>query len=122
MRKEEKNFAPSTIMEGMTSIRAVISSLENTPENARQIKEILYDANRAEKLHKEINWLKRISNVHGFTVNETDTETLSSLCLGNTHGGIIALTENKSIPHLLDAPNFIKKDGFYEVLRSKRQS
>ena len=116
MRKEEKNFAPSTIMEGMTSIRAVISVLENAPERARKIKEILYDKEREVKLHKEINWLKRISEIHGFSVNETDTQTLASLCLGNTHGGIIALTEDKTIPPLSDCADFIKKDGFYVMI------
>ena len=116
MRKEEKNFAPSTIMEGMTSIRAVISVLENAPERARKIKEILYDKEREVKLHKEINWLKRISEIHGFSVNETDTQTLASHCLGNTHGGIIALTEDKTIPPLSDCADFIKKDGFYVMI------
>lgn len=116
MRKEEKNFAPSTIMEGMTSIRAIISALESSPTNARKINKILYDVQRSEKLHKELHWLQRIAPVYGFSVEAADTEAITSLCLGSTHGGIIALTEEKVIPALADAADFVKKDGFYVMI------
>jgi hypothetical protein len=43
MIKEESRFASSTVFEGMTSIRALIDNLKNNVENARRIKEILFD-------------------------------------------------------------------------------
>ena len=42
MIKEETKFIESTVFEGMTSIRAIISAIDNKTNN-RQIKKILFD-------------------------------------------------------------------------------
>ena len=50
MKKENEKFAGSNIMEGMVSIRAVLSS-----GNGRKIEEILFDNAKAESKMKEIS-------------------------------------------------------------------
>ena len=73
MIKEEKRFAASTVFEGMTSIRAVLSS-EN--EGARTIKTVLYDRTKEKNKAKELGYLRRISAERGFTVEAISGEEL----------------------------------------------
>ena len=53
MKKENEKFAGSNIMEGMVSIRAVLSS-----GNGRKIEEILFDNAKAESKMKKISYLR----------------------------------------------------------------
>ena len=99
MQKESIKFADSTIFEGMTSIRALISGAD-AGVNDRKIEKILFDKERLPKIKKEIGYLKAISAAHGFTVEQTDKETVDSISLGSSHGGIIAYTSGRT---LLDA-------------------
>ena len=53
MQKESIKFESSTVLEGMTSIRALLSARKSGVNN-RPIERILYDKTREKKLEKEL--------------------------------------------------------------------
>ncbi len=95
MKKEDEKFASSTVMEGMVSIRAVLSA-----DNGRKIEEILYDKAKAESKMKEIAYLRRKGEELGFEVKAVDSEEIDKKCIGNSHGGLIALCSERALPDL----------------------
>ena len=115
MQKESIKFVDSTVFEGMTSIRSIIKGIDLGVNN-RQIKTILYDASKIKKIGKDIGYLKAVSEKYGFSVRESNNEKIAELTLGTSHGGIIAITEERVIPSLTpDSP--IKPDGFYCMIQ-----
>lgn len=111
MIKEEKRFSSSTLFEGMTSIRAVLSS-ENA--GARTIEKVLYDRAKEKTKAKELGYLRRISSERGFTVEAISSGELDELAVGNTHGGILALCTERQFSAPSDAD--IRADGFYAMI------
>ncbi len=95
MKKEDEKFASSTVMEGMVSIRAVLSA-----DNGRKIEEILYDKAKAESKMKEIAYLRRKGKELGFDVKAVSSEEIDKKCIGNSHGGLIALCSERALPDL----------------------
>lgn len=115
MIKEADKFGASSLMEGMTSIRAVLKNQDNPVHNDRKILEIIYDAARYDKIKKEIGYLSRQGEKYGFKVTESDKETIEKHTLGNSHGGIIALCTDRTIPSLTKSD--IKPSGFYVMIQ-----
>ena len=64
-----------------------------------------------EKIAKEIGYLKAVSEKYGFSVRESTAEEIEKLTLGSSHGGIIAITEERTIPCLSTLTD-INKNGF----------
>ena len=114
MQKEEIKFKDSCIFEGMTSIRAIIRGIDDK-RNSRRIIKILYDEARIQKIGKEIGYLRAVSQKYDYEVISSNEVELSELTLGNSHGGIIALCADRSLPYLDDSAN-IAKDGFYAII------
>lgn len=115
MQKEENKFSASIIFEGMTSIRAILNSGYGKVSD-RKIKEILFDGERIAKIGKEIGYLKAISSEYGFSVTETDEKTISEMSLGTSHGGIIAVCTERTIPCLTHDTK-IEENGFYAMIQ-----
>ena len=111
MIKEETRFSASTIFEGMTSIRAILSS-EN--QGARQIESILYDKAKEKSKAKELGYLRRISTEKGFFVKGITSEELNAMAVGNTHGGILAVCSERVYP--APSADLIRPDGFYAMI------
>ena len=114
MIKEESRFAESTVFEGMTSIRAVLDNIKDGKYNARKITKILYDEAKSRSKGKEIAYLKKMGELYSFPVESTNAEDIASLSVGTSHGGIIALCEERSYPYI-DINN-IKENGFYAMI------
>ena len=114
MIKEESRFTSSCVFEGMTSIRAVLENLKSEKTNARKIIKILYDRAKEKTKQKELGYLKKMGEVFDFSVECVDLDTIDSYCVGNSHGGIIALCEDRSYP-TLKSEN-IKENGFYAMI------
>ena len=114
MRKEETNFKDSTIFEGMTSIRAILRARDSLI-NDRKIKTVLYDGEKMQKIHKEVGYLKAVSQKYGFEVIESSAEEIENYALGQTHGGILAIAEERTIPPL-DSEK-IKECSFYVMIQ-----
>lgn len=113
MKNENEKYLPSNIFEGLTSIRAIIKAREEGHSD-RKINEIIYDAERKKKYGKEIAWLGRMAKKHDFTLTESNSDKVSELTIGTTHGGFVALCDERTLPRLEEIE--IKKDGFYVML------
>lgn len=114
MQKEETKFINSTVFEGMTSIRAIIKGIESGI-NDRKIEKILFDKGKRSKISKELGYLKAISGNFGFEIIETNGEELEKITLGNTHGGLVALSSERTLPCLtLDVK--LPENGFFVMI------
>ncbi len=115
MQKEESRFGASTILEGMVSIRALLSGRRDGI-NDRKIERILYDRERYAKIKKEIGYLTHEGERQGFTVEGIDTETFAEMTVGNTHGGLLAVCGERSLPCLSESAAEILPNGFYVMI------
>ena len=114
MQKEEIKFVDSTVFEGMTSIRSIIKGIDSGI-NTRKINEILFDKERKTKIGKELGYLRAISEKYGFKITETDSGELENITFGNTHGGLVAKTSDRILPHL--TPDIsLPKFGFFVMI------
>ena len=97
MLKEEQRFSPSNILEGMTSISALLNAGE---VNDRKIEKVLIDRSKRRSKSAQIGYLTAKSHELGFSVEFVDAEEIDRLSVGNTHGGILALCTPRTIPAL----------------------
>lgn len=117
MQKETIKFKDSLCFEGMTSIRSILRGIDENI-NDRRITKIIYDKDRLTKNAKHVGYLRAVSQKYGFTVEEGSAEDLEKITLGNSHGGIIAICEERTIPYL-SANHFlgeIDSKGFYAMI------
>ena len=114
MQKEDIKFQDSTVFEGMTSIRAIIRGIDSGV-NDRQIEKILFDKGRIRKISKEIGYFRAVSDKYGFELCESDAEALENITLGNSHGGIVAITKERTLPCLSDESPILPC-GFYVMI------
>ena len=116
MQKEQIKFADSTVFEGMTSVRAILRGID-AEVNDRKIEKILYDKDRLPKIAKEIGYLRAVSSKYGnYEVVETSSEELEKITLGTSHGGIVAITGERTLPYL-DINTNLSPDGFYVMIQ-----
>lgn len=113
MIKEEIKFIDSNIFEGMTSISAVIRSIELGISN-RRILRVLVDNTKTVSKAKEISFLRRRSTELCFSVELVEPEQIIKRTVGNTHGGIIAECSERLLTEL--SAHTIPSDGVYYYL------
>jgi 23S rRNA (guanosine2251-2'-O)-methyltransferase len=111
MLKEEQRFIASDILEGMTSISALLNAGD---ENDRKIEKVLIDRAKRKSKAPQIGFLTAKSHELGFPVEFVDAEEIDRLAVGNTHGGILALCTARTIPTL--TAKDIRPDRFYVYL------
>ena len=114
MQKEVSKFIDSTVFEGMTSIRAIIRGIDSGV-NKRAIKKILFDKDKIKKISKEIGYFRAVSDKYGFELCESNAEELDEITLGNSHGGIVAITGERVLPHLSNESEILPC-GFYVMI------
>lgn len=114
MQKEELKFQNSTVFEGMTSIRAIIRGIDSGINN-RKIKTILFDKDKLKKISKEVGYLKAVSEKYDFELVASDALELDKFTLGNSHGGIVAITEDRILPQLNENSPIVPC-GFYVMI------
>jgi len=114
MIKEDIKFQDSICFEGMTSIRAIIRSIDNGTSD-RRIEKILFDRNKLGKIGKEVGYFRAVSDKYGFELVSSSAEEIENFTLGTSHGGIIAIASNRTIPCL--SSSLIKPNGFYVMLQ-----
>ncbi len=114
MKKEYEKFTASNIFEGMTSISALLSArAEGT--NARPIYEVRFDSAKRKSKSREYCFLQRKAEEIGFALHLVESEEITEIAIGNTHGGIIALCGDRLFP-ALTSPDQLVADGFYVLL------
>jgi len=97
MIKEEQKFTASDILEGMTSISALLNS---PAENDRKIERVLIDNAKRKSKASEIGFLIAKSHEKNFPIEFVEAEVIASHTIGNTHGGILAFCTPRTIPAL----------------------
>ena len=97
MIKEEMRQVTSNVMEGMTSVSALLAA-KGEGVNDRPILEIRFDKAKKEKKAREYAFLARKCKELDIPLTLTDTRALEEICIGNTHGGIVALCGDRTIP------------------------
>lgn len=112
--KEAEKFADSTLMEGMTSIKAVISSFEAGISD-RRVKRVMADAERAGAKPRDMAYLYEKSKKFGFPIELVGKDVIDEMTVGNSHGGIIAETTERTIEEI--SAEKISPDGFYVFLQ-----
>ncbi len=116
MEKEYEKFRDSDLLEGMTSIRAVIKAFDAGISD-RRITEILYSHDRAAARKKELNYLSKVSDIYGFILTESSDDTVNALAIGNSHGGILARCTPRTIAELSSlSANSLPENGFFVML------
>jgi len=114
MLKEEIKFESSTVFEGMTSIRSILRG-RDSGVNDRKIEKILFDKERIKKIGKDIGYLRAVSDNYGYTILETSHDELEKITLGNSHGGIVAICSERTLPRLSGCIS-LPENGFYAMI------
>ena len=115
MQKETIKFTDSTVFEGMTSIRAILRA-NDAGINQRRIEKILFDKDRLFKIGKDISYLRAVSKNYGFSLIEADSTELDKITLGTSHGGIVAISDDRPLPYLTE-DTLLEKRGFYAMIQ-----
>lgn len=118
IQKECEKFNNCTLLEGMTSISALIAGIRDGI-NTRRIEKIYVDEAKIRSKSKELGFLRAVSGELGFEIETTDASVIDSMTIGTTHGGIIAQCTERPLPSLEDAiltQNFFSDQGFYVLL------
>jgi 23S rRNA (guanosine2251-2'-O)-methyltransferase len=115
LKKEKEKFVDSEILEGMSSISALIKACaEDKTHNDRHILKILIDQSKKKSKMREIAFLSAKSHELGFSIEFVNSEKIDEITLGNSHGGIIAICSPRTLPAL--SVDSISKDGVYYYL------
>ena len=112
MKKEEAKWNHPNLLEGMTSISALLNT--DTAINDRKILRIQIDENKKRAKAAEIGFLLAKSKELGFPVEFVATEVIDEATAGSSHGGIIAFCSERSFPAL--TVDQILPNGFYVYL------
>ena len=113
-----ENINNYVCLEGMTSISALINGIR-TGVNNRIIRYVLIDQQKMASRSKDLSFLKAVSDELSFEIIPVDRNCVDQIANGNTHGGIIALCTDRSLPFLhekiKEAP-WNRTDGFFVIL------
>ena len=106
--KEAEKFVSSNILEGMTSISALLNA-QGQSYNDRRIRSVWVDASRTEKLVRELRFLRVKSKELHFEIKTVTAEEIAVHAIGNSHGGVIAFCSERTIPVL---PRRLRSSSF----------
>ena len=112
MLKEESRFSESNVFEGMVSVRAVLSSIEDGRSD-RRIERVLFAEENVKRNGKLLGFLKAKSYQHGFVLETRPLSELDGLATGSSHGGVIMLCSARSYKREITEP---PQKGFFAVL------
>ncbi len=110
--KEEEKFAPSNLLEGMVSIRALFDGIDAKINDRRPI-EVWFASDRVHQKNGELRYLKARSYDLGYALRVVDPQQIEEATVGNSHGGIIAFCSGRTLPPV---PENLPPQGFYVYL------
>ena len=116
MQKESIKFEASTILEGMTSLRALFDGRDDGVNN-RPILRVFFDVEREKKDVREWNFLRKKATEHNYELQLVPTEEINRLALGTTHGGVLAECGERKLPRLSESMHLIEEKGFYAMIQ-----
>ena len=109
MKTEESKFSDSNILEGMTSISALLNT--ESAVNDRQILKVLIDEEKRRSKASEIGFLVAKSKELQYEIEFVSAETIAQFAIGTSHGGILAFCTDRTFPEL--RADLILPNGFY---------
>ncbi len=98
MKKEAEKFADSNLLEGMTSISALLNS--DPSVNDRRIQSIWIDRTKQRTKAPEIGFLQAKAKELGFAIEWKEPQQIDAMTVGSTHGGILAFCSDRTLPPL----------------------
>lgn len=110
---ESERIANAVYFEGMTSIRSILKGIEINVNN-RKIESIFFDKERIKSKSRELSFLKKMADIHSFDIEFSTSEAIDSMCVGTSHGGIIAKCTDRTFSDTL--PSEIKHKKFFVML------
>ena len=113
MIKEEIRFSDGTVMEGMTSISALLAAKE-AGINDRRVERILFDRAKKAKKAREFAFLTEKCRQHGIPLVLCDATDINALSVGNTHGGVLAVCGTRTLSPA-DSEH-LPREGFLALL------
>ena len=115
MMKEEDKFSDSTLLEGMTSLRAALRGIERKVSD-RRILRVFYAKERKKKLVRDLAFLNSVKSSFGFDLLETSLSEIEARAIGTSHGGVISECSERHFPDLEASLDQISPTGFYVML------
>lgn len=113
MIKEEIRFRDSNVFEGMTSISALFEARAQGVSD-REIKEILFDEAKITSKARKLAFLRAKCKEFDIPLTVCRAENINALTVGNTHGGVIAVCGERTLPLL--TPNDLPGNAFFAYL------
>lgn len=110
----DKTSEETAFFEGMISFRSVVSAIRDGRSD-RKINAVYFDSAKKQKLSRHLSYIKAMSYELSFPIYFAESEEISSLCNGNSHGGILTVCSGRTYK-TLRSPEDLKKDGFYLLL------
>lgn len=110
--KNPEFYEKNDIFEGMVSIRAVFDGIDSGA-SVRKIKQILFASENIKGNGKLLGFLKARSFVYGYELKTVPLSEIELIALGETHGGIIMITEKRIYKNYFDEKT---ANGFYVLL------
>ncbi len=115
MLDEMNPTASPDLFEGMTAISAVLDPAVRD-FNDRRVLSVFVDKTRMDKKARELGFLRHRAEELGFEIQAVPPDDLDNLTSGKTHGGIVAVCSDRTIPRLTDSADQIRSNGFYVFL------
>ena len=113
MKKEIDKLSNSDILEGMSSISALLKGIEGGT-NDRRVLRVLFDRDKADSKHRELRFLQVKGEQLGFPIEFVERQYIDEITVGSSHGGIVAECSGRRLPFL--SPELIKDQGVYFIL------
>ncbi len=115
----DKAIPTPDLFEGMTAISAVLDPAIRS-FNDRRVLSVFVDKTRMDKKARDLAFLRHRAEELGFSIEAVCPEDLEHLTSGTTHGGIVAVCSDRTLPDLSaslsTSASAIKSDGFYVFL------
>ena len=103
------------LFEGMTAISAVLDPTIRD-FNDRRVLSVFVDKTRMDKKSRELSFLRHRAEELGFEIQAVHPDDLDNLTSGKTHGGIVAVCSDRTLPRLSESADKLKEGGFYVFL------
>ncbi len=110
---ENEKIASAAFFEGITSIRSVFKGIEIGVSD-RKVECIYFDRNAKKSKARDLSYIKKMKDKHSFDLVYCDRSEIDAMCVGTTHGGIIAKCSERTFVSSL--PDDTAKKSFMVML------
>jgi len=110
---ENEKIAAAAYFEGITSIKAVISG-KLSGVNDRNVECVYFDKNSKRTKERELSYLSKMKDTIGYDLLFCDRNEINNMCVGSTHGGIIAKCSDRNYKTVL--PDSLSDKKFFVML------